>query len=183
MQLYFSNGFTNIVRQLSLACRRNTYLWLHPRNNSPTVSNRSSGQTTSARRLIMQSLKTGRKTSSVASAVRHVEPSCRNQMLPIFSSSSIFVKKKFFQHRPITIAIDCNGFSLLIFEEKWPSYASGPKSAPNSDSFWVLRLFNVCMRVFCAPNASIVLVYITANIKLSFLWKDNYIFCQNQNFL
>ena len=29
-------------RQLSLACRRNTYLWRHPTNNSPTVSNRSS---------------------------------------------------------------------------------------------------------------------------------------------
>ena len=40
------------------------------------------------------------------------------------------------QHGPITIAIDCNGLSLLIFEEKWPNYASGLKSAPNSDSFW-----------------------------------------------
>ena len=27
---------------VSLACRRNTYLWRPPRNNSPTVSNRSS---------------------------------------------------------------------------------------------------------------------------------------------
>ena len=45
VQLYFTNGFTYIVvlkRQLSLACRRNTYLWRHPTNNSPTVSNRSS---------------------------------------------------------------------------------------------------------------------------------------------
>ena len=50
------------------------------------------------------------------------------------------------------IAIDCNGLSLLIFEEKWPNYASVPKSAPNSDSFWVRRLFNVCVRVFCDPK-------------------------------
>ena len=48
--------------------------------------------------------------------------------------------------------IDCNGLSLLIVEEKWPNYASGPKSAPNSDSFWVPWLFNVCVRVFCAPK-------------------------------
>ena len=39
VQLYFTNGFTH---QLSLACRRNTYLWRHPTNNSVTVSNPSS---------------------------------------------------------------------------------------------------------------------------------------------
>ena len=43
-----------------------------------------------------------------------------------------FCEQKFVQHGPITIALDCNGLSLLIFEEKWPNYASGPKSAPNS---------------------------------------------------
>ena len=31
-----------LMRQLSLSCRRNTYLRRHPTNNSPTVSNRSS---------------------------------------------------------------------------------------------------------------------------------------------
>ena len=44
VQLYFTNGLTNIVlisRQLSLACRRNTYLWRYTTNNSLTVSNRS----------------------------------------------------------------------------------------------------------------------------------------------
>ena len=62
-----------------------------------------------------------------------------------------FCAQKFVQHDPITNVIDCNGLSLLIFEEKWLNYASEPKSTPNSDSFWVLRLFNVCMRVFSAP--------------------------------
>ena len=42
-----------------------------------------------------------------------------------------FCEQKFVQHGPITIVIDCNGFSLLIFEEKWTNYASGSKSAPN----------------------------------------------------
>ena len=38
-------------------------------------------------------------------------------------------EQKFVQNGPITMAIDCNGFSLLIFKEKWPNYASGSKSA------------------------------------------------------
>ena len=67
------------------------------------------------------------------------------------------------------IAIDCNSLSLLILEEKWVNYAFGPKSAPNSDSFWVCRLFNECVRVFYAPNATILLAYIPAKIKMSFI--------------
>ena len=96
-----------------------------------------------------------------------------------------FCEQKFVQHGPITIAIDCNGLSLLIFEEKLPNYASVPKSVPNSDSFWVRRLFNVWERVFCAPNATILLVYIPANLKMSFIWKDDFflykirIFCKS----
>ena len=82
MQLYFTNGLTNI-------------------------------------NIIMRSSKTRRKILSLASAVWHVAPSCWNQMLPI-SSSSIFVEQKFVQHSPITIAIDCNGLSLLIFEKNGP---------------------------------------------------------------
>ena len=37
------------------------------------------------------------------------------------------------------------------------------------------RLFNVCVRVFCAPNATILLVYISAKINMSFMWKDDFI--------
>ena len=65
------------------------------------------------------------------------------------------------------IAIDCNGLSLLIFEEKWPNYASGLKSAPNSDKFWVGRLFDVCVGVFCALNETMLLIYIPAKINMS----------------
>ena len=74
------------------------------------------------------------------------------------------------------MAIDCNDLSLIIFEEKLPNYASGPKSASNSDSFWVQRFFNV--RVFCAPNATILLVYIPAKIKMSLSWKDDFFFAK-----
>ena len=89
-----------------------------------------------------------------------------------------FCEQKFVQHGPITIVIDCNSLCLLIFEEKWSNYAS----APNSDSFWVRRLINVCVRVFCAPNATILLVYIPAKIIMSFIWKDDF-FCQNRRLL
>ena len=95
-----------------------------------------------------------------------------------------FFEQKFMQHGPITVAIHYNGLFLLIFEEKWPNYSSGPKSAPNRDSFWVRRLFNVCVQVFCAPNTTILLVYILAKVKMSFIWKDNFldkigIFCNS----
>ena len=94
----------------------------------------------------------------------HVAPSCWNQTLPI-SSSSVFVNKNSF-NGPITIAIDCNGFSLLIFEEKLPNYDSGPNSAPNSDSFWVRT-------GFLCPKCN-NLAYIPAMIKMSFIWKDDF---------
>ena len=117
--------------------------------------------------------------ASVVHSVVHTDllkPNVANILL--FS----FCEQKFVQQGPITIAIDCNGLSLLIFEEKCPNYASGPKSASNSDSFWVRRLFNICVRVFCAPNATILLVYMPAKIKMSFIWKDD-IFCQSRNLL
>ena len=117
----------------------------------------------------MRSSNTGRRTSSVAPAVWHVALSCCNQIL-LFN----FCEQKFVQHGPLTIAIDCNGLYLLIFEEKWPNYGSEPKSAPNRDSFWVHRLFNVCVQVFYAPNATILLVYIPATIKMGFIWKDDF---------
>ena len=63
-----------------------------------------------------------------------------------------FCGQKFIHQGPITIAIDCNCLSLLIFKEKLPNYTSGPKSASNNDSFWMRRPFKVCVRVFCAPN-------------------------------
>ena len=46
-----------------------------------------------------------------------------------------FCEQKFVQHGPITVVIDCNDLSLLIFKENWRNYASGLKSAPNSYSF------------------------------------------------
>ena len=97
---------------------------------------------------------------------------------------NFYEKKKFVQNGPITIAIDCNGLSLLAFSKKnGPIMPSGPKSAPNSDLFCVRRLLNVCERVFCAPNATILLVYIAAKIKMSFSFGKMIFFCQNRHLL
>ena len=78
-----------------------------------------------------------------------------------------FCEQKFVQPGRITIAIDCNGLCLLIFEDKWPNYAFGPKSAANSDSVSVRRLVNVCVRVFCAPNPTILFICTPAKIKIA----------------
>ena len=88
-----------------------------------------------------------------------------------------FCEQKLVQQDPITIAIDCNGFSLLIFEEKWPNYASGPKSAPNTNSFRVHRLFIICVRV---DNFA---CYIPAKIKMSFIWKDDFFLPKSASFI
>ena len=90
-----------------------------------------------------------------------------------------FCEQKFVEHGLITIAIDCNGLSVLIFKERCSNYAFGPKSAPNSDSFWVRWLFNLCVRDFCAPNATILLVWIPAKIKMSFTWEDDFILAKS----
>ena len=42
-----------------------------------------------------------------------------------------------------------------------------------ADSFWVRQLFNVSARVFCALNATILLVFKPAKIKMSFILKDD----------
>ena len=73
------------------------------------------------------------------------------------------------------IAIDCRGLSLLIFEEKWLNYASGPKSATNSDSFWVRLVFNVCVRGFLCTKCH---NFACAKIKMSFICKDDFFFAK-----
>ena len=62
---------------------------------------------------------------------------------------------------------------ILIFENIWN--AGIRKKQWICLKFWVRRLFNVCVRVFCAPNATILLVYIPAKIKISFIWKDHFL--------
>ena len=52
---------------------------------------------------------------SVAHSAVLLKPNVANILLYNFCG------KKFVQHGPIMIAIDCNGLSLFIFEEKWPN--------------------------------------------------------------
>ena len=53
---------------------------------------------------------------------------------------------------------------------------------PTVTRLGVRRLFNVCVRVFCAPNATILLVNIPAKIKITFIWKYDF-FCQNRHLM
>ena len=69
---------------------------------------------------------------------------------------------------------------MLIFEEKWSNYASGPKSTPNSGSFWVRLLLYVRVQVLCAPNATILLDYIPAKVKI--IWKDDFFLPTNMRY-
>ena len=78
----------------------------------------------------------------------------------LFNSNVANILLLNFWEQKFVRAIGCNGHSLLILEEKYPNYASGLKSAANSD--WYVR-------VFCAPNAAILVVYLTAEIKISFI--------------
>ena len=68
----------------------------------------------SALRLIMRSSKTGRKTSSVASAAWHVAPSCWN----LFN----FCSQEFIQHSPITIAVHCKDKANYLSNQTWDKY-------------------------------------------------------------
>ena len=68
-----------------------------------------------------------------------------------------FWKQKFVEDGTVTLAIDRNGCSLLIFEEKWTNDAIVPISAPRSYSLWVHPLLNDDVWIFLAPNAIILL--------------------------
>ena len=44
--------------------------------------------------------------------------------------------------------------------------------------FGCIGCINICVRVFCDPEATILLVYIPFKIKMSFIYKDNFFFAK-----
>ena len=122
--------YSPLKHQISLACRRNTYLWRHPTNNiaAPRWPNAINSAADNA---ILKNRTQNIECSfgCVAFSAVLLKQNVANILL--FN----FCEQKFVQQGPITITIDCNDVSLLIFEEKWPNFASGSKSTPNSDSF------------------------------------------------
>ena len=137
------------------------------------------GQTTAALLLIMRSSKTGCSFGCVARSAVLLKPNVANILL--FN----FCEQKFVQNGLITIAIDCTGISLLILEEKWPNYACGQISAPNSDSFFVRRLFNVCVQWgFSVPQMrQFCLFTYPPRSKWTSSEKMIFFFCQNRHLL
>ena len=146
----------------------NTYLWRHSINKSSTVTNRS---------------------SEVAKIIKNREQNIKccfgcvtrsAVLLKLNVANTLlcnFCEQKFVQHGPITFAIDCNGLSLLIIEEKWTNYASGQKCAPNSDSlcggFSVPQMRQFCLFTY-PPRAKWV-----SSEKIIFFFAKIGIFCKS----
>ena len=131
---------------MSPACRRNTYLWRHPTNNSSMVLNCSSA------------------ADNAIFTNRAQNNECSFGCVALLFN---FCEQKFFQHGPVTIAIDCNGLSLLILC-LWIKIHTKQWLVFGASAFQ-------CMH---ASNATILLVYITAKIKMSFIWKDDFFFAK-----
>lgn len=88
---------------------------------------------------------TSSKTSNKMNRVSNIVPTL--SVTVVISSQVRSERKKYWS----TVSGERNGQTLVIFEEKWPNYTAGPKSAPNSD-------FGV-HRIFCAQNLTVFLVY------------------------
>ena len=163
-----------------MACRRNTYLWRHPTNTSPTVSNRSydSNKSSAADNAIFKNRAQNIQCcfGCVARSAVLLKPNYTNTLL--FN----FYEHKFVQHGPITI--DCNGHSLFIFEEKCPNYAYGLKSAPNK--LWLVLGASAfqCMRAgFSCTKCDNFACLHTRQNQTELHLKRWFFFCQNQHLL
>ena len=119
----------------------------------------------------MRSSKTGHKTSSVALGVACSAVLLKSNVANILFFN--FCEQKFVQYGPVTIAIDCNGLSLLIFEEKRVHLCLWSKIRTN---LWLVLGASAFqyMRAGFLWNATILLVYIPAKIKMSFIWNDDF---------
>ena len=89
-----------------------------------------------------------------------------------------FCEQKFVQHGPITIAIECNGLSLLNFEEKWPNYASGQWLVLSASAFRCMRagfLWPKCYNFAC--------LHTRQDQNVLHLKRWLFFFCQNRQLL
>ena len=85
-----------------------------------------------------------------------------------------FCEQKCVQHSSITIALDCNDLSLLIFENL--------RQTVTGIGYVGFSMYACGLSV--AQSATILLVYIPAKIKMNFIWKDDFfakigIFCSS----
>ena len=100
-----------------MACRRNTYLWRHSTTNSTTVLNRSS-EVAKRYNFVADNAIFKNMAQTIACSfgcVTHRAVLLESNLANILLFN--FCEQKFVQHGLITIAIDCNDLSLLIFKE------------------------------------------------------------------
>ena len=93
-----------------------------------------------------------------------------------------FCEQKLDQHGPITIAMDCNGLSLLIFEEKWPNYAFWIKICTKQWFVLGASVFQ-CMRAgfLCSKCDNFVCLHTRQD--LHELHLKRWFYCQNRHLL
>ena len=106
---------------------------------------------TSALRLIMRSSKTGHKTP---------------------------IETKCCQYPPLQFLLTKIRSTWPNNDRHWLTVTAAPCLFSKKSSSIMALDQNVCVWVFCAPNATILLVYIPINIKMSFIWKDDFFFAK-----
>ena len=137
---------------MSLGCRRNTYLWRQPLNNSPTVSNRSYDISSAADNTIFKIRAHNIECSFICVAFSAVLLKLNIANILLFN----FCEQKFVQHSPLTVMA-----SPCLFSRK-----NGPIMPLDQNPHQTVTR-NVCVRVFCVPNMAIFLLYISAKIKMT----------------
>ena len=75
----------------------------------------------------------------------------------------------------ITLRIDGDSSSIVVFEEVNSNHTFGPKKAPNTNFFWMQwPLFNY-MRILRTPNTTILFINILTEYEMCFIAEENYV--------
>ena len=110
-----------------------------------------------------------------------VAPCCWNQILPI-SSSSIFVNENSFNMARLRSLLTLTASPSSFSKKNYPIIPLDQNPHQRLTRFGCVGFSMYACGFFCAPNATILLVYILAKIKMSFIWKDDF-FWQNRYLL
>ena len=85
-----------------------------------------------------------------------------------------FWQWKFINHGSIVQSVHRNSRSSFIFKEIRSNDSFCPKTAPNSDTLRIERLFNIHFRVFRAPKATILLINVAYEVKMSLIAHNDF---------
>ena len=155
--------------QLSLACRRNTYLWQHPSNNSSDTrwpNDISSAADNAIFKNMAQNIECS--FSCVTRSADLLKLNVGNILL--FN----ICEQKFFQHGPITIAIACNDFPLLIFELLLQLCLWTKMRTKHWLVLGASALQYMHVGILCRKCDNFACLHTRQNRIISFIWKDSF---------